>query len=58
MHASNYFQNYFRSVIGEDELQLTLILYRRNLYAKLGVSSQSQLFSLFLRQLNQQQAQE
>lgn len=38
--------------------QETVKVHRRNLYAKLGVSSQSELFSLFLHRLTQQEAQE
>ncbi|MDD2058698.1 helix-turn-helix transcriptional regulator [Pseudomonas sp. GD03860] len=35
--------------------QETVKVHRRNLYAKLGVSSQSELFSLFLQRLGQQE---
>jgi DNA-binding CsgD family transcriptional regulator len=38
--------------------QETVKVHRRNLYAKLGVSSQSELFSLFLQRLTQQETQE
>ncbi|MFK8328777.1 response regulator transcription factor [Pseudomonas sp. BJa5] len=38
--------------------QETVKVHRRNLYAKLGVSSQSELFSLFLQRLGQAQPQE
>ncbi|MGE8416579.1 Transcriptional regulatory protein TdiR [compost metagenome] len=38
--------------------QETVKVHRRNLYAKLGVSSQSELFSLFLQRLGQHESQE
>jgi DNA-binding CsgD family transcriptional regulator len=38
--------------------QETVKVHRRNLYAKLGVSTQSELFSLFLQRLTQQETQE
>ncbi|MFQ6572030.1 response regulator transcription factor [Pseudomonas sp. UM16] len=38
--------------------QETVNVHRRILYAKLGVSSQSELFSLFLQRLSQHESQE
>ncbi|MNQ98388.1 transcriptional regulator NarP [compost metagenome] len=41
-----------------DISQETVKVHRRNLYSKLGVSSQSELFSLFLQHLGQHHHQE